>query len=1211
MTLESGHLGAYKILKPLGEGGMGIVYRAHDARLDRHVAIKVLSPAMAADPDARERLRREALAAAALDHPYICKVFEIGEDQGNVFLVLEFVPGETLHDRLRHGPMTLPEALRIAGEVAEALEEAHTRRFLHRDLKPANIMLSANGHVKVMDFGLARRMEDAPLDPGATCDGSTRGLGSQLTVPGAILGTPDYMSPEQVRGEELDARSDQFSFGIILAEMLSGGHPFRRPSTVETLAAVLRETPEIHGDIPQPLMVLVRRTLAKVPEQRFDSMAAVRAEMHRLTASSGPIAGVSTPDRLSPIGRDAELQILTRHLDEALAGHGSLILIGGEPGIGKTCLISALADAARLRGALVLTGHCYEAEGSPPYTPFIEMLETTIRHGSRDTLRFALGEEAPEIARILPELRQMYPDIPPALDLPPDQQRRFLFNAYRSFVERVSRLTPVVSVFEDLHWADEPTLLLLEHLAKCVSEIPRLFIATYRDTDLEVGRPFARTLESLIRQKLATRIVLRRLPVAGVEQMLAALSAQKPPQSLARVVFEETEGNPFFVEEVFRHLSEEGMLFDNAGAFLTDLRVDQLQVPEGVRLVLGRRLGRLSDDARRILTTAAVIGRVFPLELLEAMQQTNPDKSNPANSNPDACLDAVEEAEHAHLVEAEPSGRQARYRFVHELVRQTLAETLSLPRRQRLHARIAEAIERVYASSIDAHVSALAHHLYEAGAAVPADKAIHYLTEAAARASAAAAFEEALGPIDNALSLIEEEQSSAFADLLERRGHCLFSLGRSEAAIQSLERAMALFESLGDHARFIEATYRLYSHYSWSIQLTKLDQLAARIAPMTAAGAPFLRFASLAIQAGADGMNGRIDAALALLDQMQAIPRETLPPRIVRLAVIIDRSVRFNAGQFALCEASAKKLLTLLDSRSDLWLHVAGDYGLFVPPSVDGRLIETIRICDESIDRSKRIGHLHAHFSALAQKSMAMIASGELDAAEHLAREAVDFGQTFPCGLLFVAQGALGIVLTYRLRTEEAIDAFRRAGTYLATYMGGSPESQLALGLAAAGRDPSEAIAATLAHIGKPGVSRSFGSWSGALQLTEALAIAGSTAQAAPLLPILSQIATEWVTNCVGFPVHTAAGIAAAGAGDFARSEQHHRAALARMDASEYVTGRVFARVWYADMLLARNAPGDPASARTLLTEALAQAEPMGLALYARLAGERLARITA
>ena len=194
-------------------------------------------------------------------------------------------------------------------------------------------------------------------------------------------------------------------------------------------------------------------------------------------------------------------------------------------------------------------------EGSAPYLPFIEMLEHIARSVPPDTFRYALGDDAPEVAKLMPELRRMFPDIPPAMELPPEQQRRFLFNGYRGFVERSTRLTPMMALFEDLQWADEPTLLLLQHLAQTVAGMPMLMIGTYRDVDLEVGRPCARMLESLLRQKLGTRILLRRLPVAGVEQMLTALGAQQPPPSLTRVVFEGTEGNPFFVEEVFRHLA--------------------------------------------------------------------------------------------------------------------------------------------------------------------------------------------------------------------------------------------------------------------------------------------------------------------------------------------------------------------------------------------------------------------------------------------------------------------------------------------------------------------------------------------------------------------------------------------------------------------------------------------------------------------------------
>jgi TolB-like protein/Tfp pilus assembly protein PilF len=261
---------------------MGEVYRAHDPRLDRVVAIKLLPAETAADPHSRERLRREAMAVAAIDHPYICKIFEIGEHGDALFLVMEYIAGDTLHTRLQDGPLPLADALRVAGEIAEALQEAHVRRFLHRDLKPGNIMLTQQGHVKVMDFGLAKRVEDLPLPDQATRDMAA----GQLTAHGAIVGTPDYMSPEQVRGATLDARSDLFSFGVILAEMITGRNPFRQPSTGETLAAVLREPPDLGPDLPSRLIVLLRRLLAKTPEDRYASAAEVRADLARLTSSS-------------------------------------------------------------------------------------------------------------------------------------------------------------------------------------------------------------------------------------------------------------------------------------------------------------------------------------------------------------------------------------------------------------------------------------------------------------------------------------------------------------------------------------------------------------------------------------------------------------------------------------------------------------------------------------------------------------------------------------------------------------------------------------------------------------------------------------------------------------------------------------------------------------------------------------------------------------
>ena len=291
-------IGPYEIISPIGEGGMGVVYRARDPRLDRQVAIKLLPLSSTDDPGARERLRFEAMAAAALDHPYICKVFEIGEHEGAVFLVMEYIPGETLDQRLRAGRLPNTEALHIAGEIAEALQEAHARGFIHRDLKPANIMLTGQGHVKIMDFGLAKRI--TRTSSGGEATGS---LGPELTQQGTVLGTPSYMSPEQVKGEPLDARSDIFSFGVILVEMLGAKHPFKQASSAETIAAVLREPPALSADTKPQVRALAERLLAKDPARRLATMSEVRAEMKRLgdePFSDPQIATIAIPSASGP-----------------------------------------------------------------------------------------------------------------------------------------------------------------------------------------------------------------------------------------------------------------------------------------------------------------------------------------------------------------------------------------------------------------------------------------------------------------------------------------------------------------------------------------------------------------------------------------------------------------------------------------------------------------------------------------------------------------------------------------------------------------------------------------------------------------------------------------------------------------------------------------------------------------------------------------------
>jgi Tol biopolymer transport system component len=290
-------LGPYRIDSLLGSGGMGDVYLAHDPRLDRDVAIKVLPEPLARDEMARERLRREGLAGAALDHPFICKIYEIGEDNGHVFCVMEYIRGETLSDQMRTGRLPLSESLRIAGEIAEAVEAAHASGFLHRDLKPANIMVTSTGHVKVMDFGLAKKFQSDQLTTTLTEQAAS------LTARGAVIGTIAYMSPEQAAGKALDARSDIFSFGVLLYEMLAGQRPFRGATGIEVLHEIIKGAADpLPPEFPAGLRMIVEKALEKALSDRYQSMREVVIDLRRMARQKAEVAPApaSSPAEAGP-----------------------------------------------------------------------------------------------------------------------------------------------------------------------------------------------------------------------------------------------------------------------------------------------------------------------------------------------------------------------------------------------------------------------------------------------------------------------------------------------------------------------------------------------------------------------------------------------------------------------------------------------------------------------------------------------------------------------------------------------------------------------------------------------------------------------------------------------------------------------------------------------------------------------------------------------
>ncbi len=297
-------LGQYEIRSPLGAGGMGEVYRAHDTRLDREVAIKVLPESLTADPDRLRRFEQEARAAAALNHPNILAVFQMATHEGVSYMVSELLDGETLRERLNRGPIPLRKAIDYAVQIAHGLAAAHDKGIVHRDLKPDNLFVTKDGRVKILDFGLAKLVQPKDASGAEATLAGVEATIAQGTEPGMVMGTVGYMSPEQVRGKVADHRSDTFAFGTILYEMVTGKQTFRKPTSAETMSAILNEDPpsisQVTAATPPGLQRVVHRCLEKNPEQRFQSASDMAFALEALSdsgmaASTGSHAHLGEP----------------------------------------------------------------------------------------------------------------------------------------------------------------------------------------------------------------------------------------------------------------------------------------------------------------------------------------------------------------------------------------------------------------------------------------------------------------------------------------------------------------------------------------------------------------------------------------------------------------------------------------------------------------------------------------------------------------------------------------------------------------------------------------------------------------------------------------------------------------------------------------------------------------------------------------------------
>lgn len=701
-------------------------------------------------------------------------------------------------------------------------------------------------------------------------------------------------------------------------------------------------------------------------------------------ASTGQ--GRSATGRTPYVGRSEERSLLRQALERAMAGAGGgVALIAGEAGLGKTRLVDEIAIEARARGMFVVRGQCYDMEGAPPYAPFVEAIEYGLTVVAKDVFRAAMGEAGPEIARFVPKVRLAYPDLPPPLALPTDQARHYMFESVCDFFQRAAAVQPMLIALEDLHWADESTTQLLESVARRIDRTALLVIGTYRDVDLGPKDPFTRGIEHLSRLQAVSRISLKRLGAVEVAAMLRALSGQEPPERLVQLIYSETEGVPFFVEEVYRHLAEEQRLTDADGNWLSQVEIGEIEVPETIRLVLGRRIDRISDTAQRILIAAACIGRTFTFEFLTAL----------AEATEDDLLDALDEAERARLLLAE-QGRRPRFVFAHEQIRQTLLGRLSFVRRQRLHRRVADIIERLHTGHLDEYASDLAYHLVQAGAR---DRAVKYLHQAGAAAMARLATPEALAFFARAAELADVGPSRWAAQ--RARGELLMGLFRGREAAADLELAMREAATQGATAEEMEALLRLGRAY----YVVGLDHRPAITQSLNA----LERARQLAVQLG-----DRRAEARALIPTHRHVDFDpTFRPQATANAhralsiarELGDEDLEVDAlraahrmGTIADRLGSIERIATALERRGDL---IALNEHLFDAMWTywrAGQFMACVMCCDRGTALAERLGIPPVQYGTI--KSFALVDLGRFDAAwQALEQEVADddhpFGQVF------------------------------------------------------------------------------------------------------------------------------------------------------------------------------------------------------------------------